>query len=214
MNITAAYVVLRAAVERALHPSDAGARRPRGSRKPPPAAALRADVAVLASSPAIDPFRARGAVAAVRRAADGHLASAAVAVPIALAPDALAARLALPDTWLAFPGWHRAKPLAGDRIQVDDNLPLCDFDAVWQLARDRGRGFTASVVDGATHGALFAWDVAPARGGRRRGVGSPSTRAWKPRATCRASSSPPSRCWSTACRWRSTTPTRCRRRAR
>ena len=165
MNVTAAYVVLRAAVEHALHPSDGGARRPHGARTPPTRAALIADAATLASNPALDPFRARGAVAAVRRAADGHLAAVAVAVKIAQDTGALAARLAAPETWLAFPGWHRAKPLAGDEIAIDDNLPLVDFDATWQLARDRARGFTATVVDGATRGALFAWDVAPARTG-------------------------------------------------
>ena len=140
-----------------------------------------ADAAALASSPALDPFRARGAVAAVRRAADGHLTAVSVAVPIALDAEALAARLAAPESWLAFPGWHRAKPLAGDRVAIDDNLPLVDFDAVWQLARDRPRGFTATVVDGATRGALFAWDVAPARAGgaasqRRRAQPVPAPR--------------------------------------
>ena len=94
-----------------------------------------------------------------------------MAVPIALDTDALVARLAAPESWLAFPGWHRAKPLAGDQVAIDDNLPLVDFDATWQLARDRARGFTATVVDGATRGALFAWDVAPARaGGANRSV--------------------------------------------
>jgi hypothetical protein len=165
MNATAAYVVLRAAVERALHPASPAARRPRGARTPPPPAALIADAGVLASSPALDPFRARGAIAAVRRAPGGHLTAVSVAVPIALDADALAARLAAPGSWLAFPGWHREKPLAGDRVAIDDNLPLVDFDAVWQLARDRTRGFTATVTDGATRGALFSWDVAPARAG-------------------------------------------------
>jgi len=167
MNVTAAYVVLRAAVERALHPADPRARRPRGARTPPAAAALIADATVLASSPALDPFRARGAIAAVRRAHDGHLAAISTAVSIALDADALAARLAAPESWRAFPGWRRAKPLAGDRVAIDDNLPLVDFDAVWQLARDRARGFTATVADGATRGAMFAWDVAPARAANR-----------------------------------------------
>jgi len=165
MNVTAAYVVLRAAIERALHLADPPRRRPHGARTPPAPAALIADAGVLASSAALDPFRARGAVAAVRRAPAGHLAAVSVAVPIALDADALAARLAAPASWLAFPGWHREKALAGDRVAIDDNLPLCDFDAVWQLARDRARGFTATVADGATHGAMFAWDVAPARAG-------------------------------------------------
>ena len=163
MNVTAAYVVLRAAVERALHPADPHARRPRGARTPPAPAALIADASVLASSPALDAFRARGAVAAIRRARDGHLSAVSVAVPIALDADPLAVRLTAPESWRAFPGWHRAKALAGDRIAIDDNLPLVDFDAVWQLTRDRARGFTATVVDGATRGAMFAWDVAPAR---------------------------------------------------
>jgi hypothetical protein len=171
VNATAAYVVLRAAVEHALHPNDLRARRPHGGRTPPAPAALIADAATLAASPALDPFRGRGAVAAVRRAAGGHLAAVSVAVPIALAAGALAARLAAPESWLAFPGWHREKPLAGDRIAIDDNLPLVDFDATWQLARDRALGFTATVADGATRGALLAWDVAPARaGGANRSV--------------------------------------------
>jgi hypothetical protein len=170
MNVTAAYVVLRAAVERALHPADPHARRPRGTRTPPAPAALIADASVLASSPALDAFRARGAVAAVRRARDGHLAAVSVAVPIALDADPLAARLTAPESWRAFPGWHRAKALAGDRIAIDDNLPLVDFDAVWQLTRDRARGFTATVADGATRGAMFAWDVAPASTGSAGGA--------------------------------------------
>ena len=171
MNVTAAYVVLRAAVEHALHANQLRARRPHGARTPPAPAALTADAATLAASPALDPFRGRGAVAAVHRAADGHLAAVSVAVPVALDAGALAARLAAPESWLAFPGWHREKPLAGDRVAIDDNLPLVDFDATWQLARDRARGFTATVVDGATRGALLAWDVAPARtGGANRSV--------------------------------------------
>lgn len=171
MNATAAYVVLRAAVEHALHPRDPRARRPHGTRTPPAPRALIADAVTLASSPALDPFRGRGAVAAVRRAADGHLAAVSVAVPVALDAGVLAARLAAPESWLAFPGWHREKPLAGDRVAIDDNLPLVDFDATWKLARDRALGFTATVVDGATRGALFAWDVAGARpGGANRSV--------------------------------------------
>ncbi len=172
MNVTAAYVVLRAAVERALHPADPAARRPRGARTPPAHAALIADAATLASNPALDTFRARGAVAAIRRARDGHLAGVSVAVPIALDADPLVARLTAPDSWRAFPGWHRAKPLAGDQVAIDDNLPLVDFDATWQLARDRAHGFTATVADGATRGAMFAWDVAP--GGAGHGAGNRS----------------------------------------
>jgi hypothetical protein len=181
MNATAAYVVLRAAVERALHPADPHARRPRGARTPPAPAALIADASVLASDPAFDAFRARGAVAALRRARDGHLAAVSVAVPIALDADPLAARLTAPESWRAFPGWHRAEPLAGDRIAIDDNLPLVDFDAVWQLARDRARGFTATVADGATRGAMFAWDVAPARTGHGAGNRSVAVLSLYPR---------------------------------
>ena len=39
-------------------------------------------------------------------------------------------------------------------------------------ARDRAHGFTATVADGATRGAMFAWDVAPGRAGH--GVGNRS----------------------------------------
>jgi hypothetical protein len=163
MNVAAAYVVLRAATLRAQHPADAGARRPRGNPAPPTPAALTADVATLAASPALDPLRRRGAIAAVRPStATGRLATTTVAAPISLDAAALAARLATPDSWLALPGWHRVKPLAGDRVALKDNLPLVDFDTVWQLSRDRAAGFTARATDGATRGALFAWDVRPA----------------------------------------------------
>ncbi len=163
MNVAAAYVVLRAATLRAQHPNDTGARRPRGTPAPPTPAALIADVATLAASHALDPLRKRGAVAAVRPStATGRLATTTVAAPISLDAAELLARLATPDSWLALPGWHRVKPLAGDRVAVKDNLPLVDFDTVWQLSRDRAAGFTARATDGATRGALFAWDVRPA----------------------------------------------------
>jgi hypothetical protein len=159
MNLTAAYVVLRAAAERAQHPTEAIARRPRAAPVPPAPPVLVADAAALGESPAMEPFRKRGVVAAVRRAGSGRLGAATVAVPIPVPADALIQRLASCETWTAFPGWHTLKPLAGDRVEVDDNLPFVDFDATWQLRRDRRLGFSAIAVEGATRGALFAWDV-------------------------------------------------------
>jgi len=170
MNLTAAYVVLRAAVERAQHPTDAGARRPRAAPEPPTRAALIADAPALGESAALVPFLRRGAVAAVRRAPSGRLAAAAVAVPISVGAPALLPLLAAPDSWHAFPGWHQVKPVAGDRVEVEDNLPFVDFETTWQLHRERAAGFSAVASAGAIQGALFAWDVRPLAGDPGRSV--------------------------------------------
>jgi hypothetical protein len=164
MNVTAAYVVLRAAAERALHPSDESARRPRAAPAPPAPAALITDAPALSEGPALRPFLRRATVAAVRRADSGRLASVALVTPIAGDAPTLRDRLASPENWSAFPGWKKVKPLAGDRVSVEDSLPFVDFETTWQLRRDRAGGFTAIAADGAIRGALFAWDVRPAPG--------------------------------------------------
>jgi len=172
MNLTAAYVLLRAAAERAVHPADARARRPQSAPLPPALPALVADAPVLGAGPALAPFLRRGAVAAVRRSASGRLVAATVAAPFAAAAGSLLQLLARSEAWSAFPGWHTIQPIAGDRMEVEDNLPLVDFDATWQLHRDRAAGFSAVASDGAIRGALFGWDVYPgAAGAASRSVG-------------------------------------------
>ena len=172
MNVTAAYVVLRAAVERALHPADPHARRPRGARTPPAPAALIADASVLASSPALARIscarRGRGDAARTRRPPRGGVgrgADRARRRPASGAPHRARELAGLPG--LAprkgagrRPHRHRRQP-AARRLRR-------------RLAAhaDRARGFTATVADGATRGAMFAWDVAPAHagGGAHRSV--------------------------------------------
>src|SRR5262249_8888221 len=112
MNLTAAYVLLRAAAERALHPTDTGARRPRAAPAPPALPALIGDVAALDGTGALAPFFRRGAVAAVRCAASGRLHAVTVAVHFPIAANRLLPLLAAPSSWSAFPGWHRVKPIA------------------------------------------------------------------------------------------------------
>ena len=170
MNLTAAYVVLRAAAQRALHPGDGRARRPQTAPAPPTPALLISDAPALGASAALAPWLRRGAVAAVRCADSGRLASVAVVTPVAMPAPALLYRLASPETWSAFPGWKKIKPLAGDQVAVEDSLPFVDFGTTWQLRRDRAAGFTASAGDGAIQGALFAWDLRPAPGDPRRSL--------------------------------------------
>jgi hypothetical protein len=100
-------------------------------------------------------------VAAVRRAGTGRLGGVTVAVPFSFAAAGLLALLAAPESWHAFPGWKKVKALAGDRIQVQDNLPFVDFETIWQLRRDRAAGFSAVTTSGAIQGAQLAWDVWP-----------------------------------------------------
>jgi hypothetical protein len=162
MNASAAWVVLRAIAALAEHPDDPAARRPRAAAAPPPVESL--DGADLAGA-ALGPFRARGVVGAVRRAPSGRLASVAIAVPVGLPPPALGARLAAPPSWRAFPGWNTVTPLPSGQIEVRDDLPFVDFDAVWQPRR--APPLRAVATDGATRGALFGWDVRPADGDAR-----------------------------------------------
>jgi len=170
MNVTAAYVVLRAAAERALHPGDGRGRRPQAAPSAPAPSALITDAPALTDSPTLAPFRRGGAIAAVRRSDSGRLASVAVTAAVATPAPALLHWLASPATWSTFPGWKKVKPLAGDRIAIEDNLPFVDFETTWQLRRDRAGGFTALAAEGAIRGALFAWDVRAAPEDARHSV--------------------------------------------
>jgi hypothetical protein len=168
VSAAAAWVVLRATAERAEHPEGPTLRRPRVPPAPPRPDALAGSALGAA---ALAPLRARGVVAAVKRAPSGRLAAVSVAPPIALAPALLTSRLAEPESWRAFPGLKkvtrrppgtpgRAAPI----VEVEDSLPFVDFDAAWEVRP----GLRATAIEGDIRGASFGWEVLPAppaRGG-------------------------------------------------
>jgi hypothetical protein len=161
----AAYVALRSAVTRAEHAGDSSAFRPRApmvattAGQPNGQALARAPLAALA---------ARGAAALVALAPSGRLAGVSVAAPSREAPATLAARLADPRSWHAFPGWRHVQPMPSSgtepaRVVVEDSLPFVDFDATWRLEQGpQARWWTA--VEGAARGAWFGWEVFPPAG--------------------------------------------------
>jgi hypothetical protein len=158
----AAWVALRAAVSRAEHAHDAAAFRPTA----PPVATTpgQPDGRALAQGP-LAALAARGAAALVSLAPSGRLASVSVGATSREAPAALVARLADPQSWRAFPGWHGVRPMAASptapaRVVVEDSIPFVDFDATWRLEpAPRSRWWTA--IEGAAHGAWFGWEVFP-----------------------------------------------------
>ena len=115
--------------------------------------------------PALARLARAGAAALVGVAPSGRLASASVGVPTREPPTALAARLADPRGWTAFPGWRHVQPMPPTArgpatVVVEDGIPFVDFDATWRAEPPpRARWWTA--VDGAARGAWFGWDVAP-----------------------------------------------------
>jgi len=158
----AAWVALRATTSRAEHPQDAAAFR----LKTPPAAPPpgQPDGRAL-SRPAFAPLAAGGAAALVNLAPSGRLASVAVSVASREAPAALAARLAAPRSWRAFPGWRRVQPMPATAtsavtVIVEDAIPFVDFDATWRAASPPGSPWWIA-VEGAARGAWFGWEVFP-----------------------------------------------------
>jgi len=161
----AAYVALRAVALRAEHPNTREAWRP-GAPQPAPASWLP-DPRPLASEP-LAPLRARGVVALVARAPAEHLAGVAAAVTLnaTAAAPAVGATLHNPLSWRAFPGWKTIQLRPGPRgpgAEVQDDLPLIDFDASWTAEPGPAARWVATA--GATRGARLGWDVYPSAGG-------------------------------------------------
>jgi hypothetical protein len=157
----AAWVALRATALRAEHARDASAFRPTAPpERPTPG---QPDGRALLRHP-FERLAARGAAALVAVAPSGRLADVSVSVTSRDAPTALAARLADPRSWHAFPGWRHVQPMpptatAPATVVVEDGIPFVDFDATWRAEpAPRARCWTA--IDGAARGAWFAWNVA------------------------------------------------------
>ncbi len=161
----AAWVALRAVALRAEHTRDRAAWRPKAPPSAPPPDSL--DGRALLSPP-LQALAARGAAALVRVAPTGRLAAVSVGVATRGPGPALAARLADPRGWRAFPGWKKIVPMppvggGPATIVVEDSIPFVDLDATWRpLPGTPTRAWTA--IEGAARGAWFAWDVGPAGG--------------------------------------------------
>lgn len=162
MTASAAYVIARAvALEvESPHADTQGPARPDGPIGAPPATAL--DGTALARAP-FAPLRRAGVVATVRRTPRGRLACVSTAVTILAAPVEVAARVSAPETWTAFPGWKSVTRLPSapqhQKIAVEDNVAFVDLDATWDVAY--GPSARATVIDGATRGAVLGWQAFP-----------------------------------------------------
>jgi hypothetical protein len=153
----ATYVALRAAALRAEHADSPRAWRPYAPPSPPPT--WLPDSRPLVSA-ALAPLRARGAVGLVARSGTQRLGGVAMAVTVRPPPPAVAARLRDPAAWGAFPGWSTVRTIYGPNgpgAQVEDSLPLADFDATW--VPEPGNAARWSVSEGVTRGARLGWDV-------------------------------------------------------
>jgi hypothetical protein len=167
---SAAYVALRAVALRAEHPNAREAWRPRAPREAP--ASWLPDPRPLAGDP-LAPLRARGVAALVARAPADHLAGVAAAVTLNAPAAAVAAALRAPMSWRAFPGWETIQVRPGPNgpgADVQDNLPLVDFDASWTAQPGSAARWVATA--GATRGARLGWDVYPSGGGAGGAGGS------------------------------------------
>jgi hypothetical protein len=151
----AAYVALRATALRAEHPTGTSAWRPTAL----PGTSRLPDPTPLAAESLV-PLRARGSLALVARERTERLAGVAIGVGFHAPAAALLQRLRDPDTWRAFPGWRTVRVQAGSNgpgAEVEDNLPLVDFDATW--IADPGSAPRWTVAAGATRGAHLGWNV-------------------------------------------------------
>jgi hypothetical protein len=161
----AAWVALRATALRAEHAREATAFRPTA---PGGSAPGTPDGRAL-FDPRLAGLSSRGAAALVQNTPSGRLGSVSVAVQTSEGAASLAARLADPRSWRAFPGWrtvtlapppHAARPT----VTVEDGIPFVDLDATWQ-AQTGPRALWWVAVEGAARGAWFGWDVQPTSGG-------------------------------------------------
>ena len=151
----AAYVALRATALRAEHPAGTSAWRPTG----PPGTSRLPDPALLVGE-SLAPLRARGALALVTRGRTERLGGVAIGIGLHGAAAPLLQKLQDPTTWTAFPGWRTVRVRSGSNgpgAQVEDNLPLVDFDATWTA--DPGSAPRWTVTAGATRGARLGWNV-------------------------------------------------------
>lgn len=158
----AAWVALRAVAVRAEHVGDRAAYRPTATSPRASSSPGQPDGRALFRPP-FAPLAARGAAALVNLTPSGRLASASVAVTSRDARAALAARLADPRSWRAFPGWRHVQPMpptptSPATVIVEDAMPFMDMDATWRAEPGReSRWWTA--VEGATRGAWLGWEV-------------------------------------------------------
>ena len=116
-------------------------------------------------------------VAVVRRTPRGRLAHVSTAVSVAAAAVDVSALVNAPESWTAFPGWKSVKrlpaassppPSNAAKIAVEGHVAFVALAATWEVAY--APSARATVVDGATKGAVLAWQVfsaaAPLRGSR------------------------------------------------
>ncbi|HEY4187006.1 MAG TPA: hypothetical protein VGP07_18160 [Polyangia bacterium] len=166
LTAAAAWVVTRAvALEAESPPHKDVLPRPTAPIAAPLATAL--DGASLAGG-AFASLRKAGVVAAVHRAPTGRLAWVSAAVAVSGAPEAVAQRVGTPESWQVFPGWKSIKRLPGQtanelRIAVEDNVAFVDLDATWRVTYGEP-SVRATVVDGATRGAVLGWQTFPGVG--------------------------------------------------
>ena len=185
MSAATAWVLARAVGLRAeAAPGTASfPARPRDAIAAPAATALDGS---LLSRPTLAGLRSEGVVALVRRAPNGRLGWASVAVEVLGSPTAVASRLALPEAWVVFPAWKSVKRRAQPRaavsvaatddanrtraapapapapailVDVEDNAALVSLDAVWSV--ETTLPVHATAVAGDTRGAVLAWQTAP-----------------------------------------------------
>jgi hypothetical protein len=157
----AVLAALRATALRAEHAREAATFRPRAALTAPTPGAPDGK-AVL--SPPVARLAARGAVAVVTSTPSGRLAGVSVGVPERERRAALAARLADPRSWRAFPGRGDVRFVpqkdgsgGAPTIVVEDSIPFVELDATWRALPDRARAWSA--IAGAAQGAWFGWQV-------------------------------------------------------
>jgi hypothetical protein len=164
MTAAAAWVLTRAVALLAEAGPGRAPSRPAAPMAPP--AVGRLDGAALAGTGELLQ-RGAGVVAAVRRAPSGRLAWISAAVSMRGAPAEVEPRLAMPETWGAFPGWKsvtRAKPDPGAPagqidFEVTDDVAFVDLDAIWRMPA--GQPAHAKAVEGAIAGAVLRWQAFP-----------------------------------------------------
>ena len=155
-----AYVALRAVALRAERTGEPKAWRPTAPMAPPPVWQPRAR---LLATPAVSSLRALGPVGLVARTETGRLAGVALVIAIARPIGTVTGRLHDPQSWYGFPGWNRVRPLPGpygDGAEIEDSLPLVEFDATWTAEPGPLPRWTATA--GASRGARLGWEIFPA----------------------------------------------------
>jgi hypothetical protein len=168
MTASAALVLARAvALEVELpHLAGHGPARPDGPIAGPVAAAL--DGNALASA-TFASLRRAGLVAVVQRTRRGRLHHVSAAVSMSGSPTQVAGRVNVPESWVVFPGWKSVRRLPSGsppppasvlKIAVEDNVAFVDLDATWDVTY--APSARATVIAGATKGAVLGWQVFPA----------------------------------------------------